>query len=407
MQYIFFDEQTADFFPLTYTRPIADLRMGALTNAERWRWYLCAHSEQMGYAADLAYLRALYPAPALGGGDYCFINGRAIGNATWAQELQALQPKQSLMYNGKIIGFRIEADDKTNLYGWKTLEGLCEWKVSKIADNQAIILQRAWDLFRFNAQILAADFDLLTRGRSSAAISRSNTIIGDESRVFLEAGAQVEAATLNVRDAPIYIGKNAEIMEGALIRGGLALGEGAQIKMGAKLYGANTVGDHCKIGGELGNSVFWGYSNKGHEGYVGNSVVGQWCNFGADTNTSNLKNNYSTVDMWNYSRERMESTGLTFCGLVMGDHSKCGINTMFNTGTTVGVSVNFFGAGYPPKHIPSFTWGGSEPAQWQTYALPKALDTAARVLSRRNLPLDDAQKNMLTAIWKETKEQRL
>ncbi len=404
MNYCFFDEQTADFYPLTLTRPIADLRMGALTNFERWRWHLYAHSEQMGYAADLVYLRPLFGLPPAQSSSRYFINGRAIGNATWAAELQALLPYQSLMHKGQLIGFRVDADDNTSLYDWQALENKCEQRASKIADNQAVVIHRAWDLFRLNAQVLAADFELLTAGRSSLPLSASNTVIGDASRIFLEAGATVEAAVLNVRDAPIYIGKNAEIMEGALIRGGLALGEGAQIKMGAKLYGANTVGEHSKVGGELGNSIIWGYSNKGHEGYVGNSVLGQWCNLGADTNTSNLKNNYSPVEMWHHARGRMESTGLTFCGLVMGDHSKCGINTMFNTGTTLGVSVNFFGAGYPPKHIPSFTWGGSEPAAWQDYEISKALQTAERVLARRSMELDEHQRLMLTAIWKNERE---
>lgn len=242
---------------------------------------------------------------------------------------------------------------------------------------------------------LEQDFKLLTKGRKSAKLSKTNTVLGNQ--IFIENGANVECSILNSTNGPIYIGKDAEVMEGTIIRGPFALCEGASTKMGAKIYGPTTIGPHSKVGGEVSNSVIFGYSNKGHDGFLGNSVIGEWCNLGADTNTSNLKNNYSSVDIYDHATQKMVPTGLTFCGLMMGDHSKCGINTMFNTGTVVGVCANIFGGDFPPKFIPSFSWGGSK--GFMTYQLDKAFETAEKVFERRHKIFNETEKGILKKVF--------
>jgi UDP-N-acetylglucosamine diphosphorylase/glucosamine-1-phosphate N-acetyltransferase len=236
------------------------------------------------------------------------------------------------------------------------------------------------------------DFVLLTDVRRSSSIIGFNTVIGDQSLLFVEEGATVEASVINTKGGPVYIGRGAEVMEGCLIRGPFALGEGAQLKMGAKIYGATSVGPECRVGGEVNNSVIMGYSNKAHDGFLGNSVLGEWCNLGADTNNSNLKNTYGEVKAWSYADNAMTGTGLQFCGLIMGDHSKSGINTMFNTGTVVGVCANVFDGGFPPKHIPSFSWGGRDAT---AYDFTKAVDTARRVMERRHVTLTPIEEAIL------------
>ena len=260
------------------------------------------------------------------------------------------------------------------------------------------------DLFRLAAQSLRDDFDEMTLGRTSAPLSSSNRLIGNPADLFIEAGAWVEGASLNTEGGPIYIGKDAVVMEGSLIRGGLGLCNNAQVKMGAKLYGAITIGPWCKVGGEVGNSVFQGFSNKGHDGFVGNSVIGAWCNLGADTNTSNLKNNYSEVKVWSYRDKQLIPSGLNFCGVVMGDHSKCAINTQLNTGTTVGVNANIFGYGFPPKFVPSWSWGGFK--QEEHHDLERSLETAERVMSRRKVKLTPAERRLLEALFDQTADLR-
>ena len=243
------------------------------------------------------------------------------------------------------------------------------------------------------------DYELLTKGRKSTELSSTNTIIGD--RVFAEEGVEVEAAILNSKNGPIYLAKGSSIMEGSMVRGGLSLGEYSQLKLGTKIYGAVTIGPHSKVGGEVNNSVIQGYSNKGHDGFLGNSVIGEWCNLGADTNNSNLKNNYDEVKLWSYAKKGFERTGLQFCGLIMGDHSKCGINTMFNTGTVIGVSSNIFGSGFPRNFVPSFSWGGA--SGFVEYKLDKALKTAEIVFGRRSVELDATERQILTHIYEQTR----
>jgi len=269
-------------------------------------------------------------------------------------------------------------------------------------EGQFTHIDKLWKIFLNNERELNADFTILADGRTSQNISSSNTLIGDQ--IFVEEGAEIEGAILNAKSGPIYVGKNAKILEGAMIRNGLALCESSVIKMGAKIYGATTVGPHSKVGGEVSNSVLFGYSNKGHDGYLGNAVIGEWCNLGADTNNSNLKNNYDPVKLWNYKRGGFERTGETFCGLIMGDHSKCGINTMFNTGTVVGVSANIFGAGFPRNFIPSFSWGG--PQGYSVYQLNKAFKTAEIVYERRGLNLNEVEQGILEEVFRRTEQFR-
>ena len=261
--------------------------------------------------------------------------------------------------------------------------------------GKVFMLKSLTDIFSFNGMEINKDFELLTAGRKSRPLSATNISFG-KCPVFVEEGCSIECATLNTNDGPIYIGANAEVMEGANIRGPFALCEHGVLKMGAKMYGDTTVGPWCKVGGELSNVVFFGYSNKAHDGFLGNSVVGEWCNFGADSNNSNLKNNYAEVKLWNYDTQKFENTGLQFCGLVFGDHSKCGINTMFNTGTVVGVSANIFGAGFPSKYVPSFSWGGA--SGFTEYKLDTAFEVMSRVMARRHIEFTDIDKDIMRHI---------
>jgi UDP-N-acetylglucosamine diphosphorylase/glucosamine-1-phosphate N-acetyltransferase len=267
-----------------------------------------------------------------------------------------------------------------------------------VTHSEINILKNLWQIFQENEKNLQEDFAVITKGKQSQELSATNRIIGKN--IFIEEGAKLEHCILNTGTGPIYIGKEAEIMEGSMIRGGLALCDHAQIKMGAKIYGATTIGPYCKVGGEINNSVLFGYSNKAHDGFLGNAVLGEWCNVGADTNNSNLKNNYEPVKLWSYESKRFEKTGTNFCGLIMGDHAKCGINTMFNTGTVVGVGANIFGDGYPRQFIPDFAWGGA--SGFSTFHIDKFFETAEIVLSRRNKTLDQAMRNMLTQVYEQT-----
>jgi UDP-N-acetylglucosamine diphosphorylase/glucosamine-1-phosphate N-acetyltransferase len=261
-----------------------------------------------------------------------------------------------------------------------------------------IVIEHRWDLFQKNEAAIELDFYLITDERKSQKLSKTNTLIGPSDLLFIEKGASIEGCILNTNHGPIYVGENAEIMEGSMIRGSFVLCEEAVVKMGAKIYGATTIGPFSKVGGEINNSIIFGYSNKGHDGFLGNSVLGEWCNLGADTNNSNLKNNYANVKLWNYEQHKMVDTGLQFCGLFMGDHSKCGINTMFNTGTVTGVNANVFGGGFPPTFIPSFSWGGSE--GFEKYQFNKAIEVAKRVMERRNLQLSEEEIKILEHIFK-------
>lgn len=405
MHYILFDNNWLALHPLTLTRPTAALRIGIMTIAEKWQ--LALNNPNVGYLTA-AYLSGKYPTnlPSNANTVVCFINGAVVPTPALVEAIKALKETEALYYEGVLIACFIASNLIENIdsvFIQAQTKKSIAFQVDA-ATQKPIIIQRTWDLFTHNKAALILDFNALTKDRVSAPISATNTVLGDSNQIFIEEGTSVECAILNVKEAPIYIGKNAEIMEGAIIRGGLGLCEGAGVKAGAKLYGANTIGPHSKIGGEMSNSVVLGFSNKGHDGFLGNSVLGEWCNLGADTNNSNLKNNYSQVEMWDFESQKYISTNLTFCGLIMGDHSKCGINTMFNTGTTVGVSVNFYGAGYPNKYIPSFAWGGNE--GFSTYRLDKVLETASRVVARRHLTLSSDDISIMQHVFDNTQKER-
>ncbi len=390
MNIIFFDDSQRDhLLPLTFTRPTAKLRCGILTLEEKWLKRL-GESYRYSYLTE-DYLSTKFPLHEEG--EDLFINPAVCPDADLIEAVLALEENESLMQGDILIATRTrealmeEAEQDTQVLDY---EGSFNY------------ISRPYHLFSNNASELEKDFELITAGRQSAPISDTNTLIGD--RIFLEEGAKVEAAVLNSTSGPIYLGKDSEIMEGSAVRGALALCEHATLKLSTKIYGATTVGPHSKVGGEVNNSVIIGYSNKGHDGFLGNSVLGEWCNIGADSNNSNLKNNYEEVKIWDYVAGRFAPTGLQFCGLIMGDHSKCGINTMFNTGTVVGVSANIYGGGFPRNFIPSFSWGGS--GGFMEYRFDKAMKTAELVMQRRSIELDSVERDILQVVFDKTATSR-
>lgn len=373
--------------PFTFTRPVSEIRIGILTIREKWEKYLDVAISHL--TED--YLQDKFP--LITGEENIVINSSVLPNPVIINEIKALQVNEALVADNLIIAYRTKKPKEQ----WQNNTG------NSIDFKGAYVcIKNVWDIFLKNDEVLRLDFELVTKGRKSEPISTTNTVIGDA--VFLEKGAKVEASILNAKTGPIYVGKDAEIMEGCIIRGGLALGENAILKMGAKIYGASTFGPFCKVGGEVNNAVLFAFSNKGHEGYLGNSVLGEWCNIGADTNTSNLKNNYASVRVWDYQSERFSHTGLQFCGLIMGDHSKAGINTMFNTGTVVGVSSNIFGSGFPRNFIPSFSWGGA--SGFSTYTLSKAFETAQAMMRRKGVEFDEKEQHILKYVFEHTQKWR-
>tara|TARA_B110000444_G_scaffold128100_1_gene120589 strand:- start:1995 stop:3170 length:1176 start_codon:yes stop_codon:yes gene_type:complete len=383
MRYLLFDDEHRDnLLPLCYTRPISEFRIGILTLKEKWQKRLPKKAKFAGYITEV-YLQEKYP--CIIQKDQWWINSSVCPNDKLVKDILALQINESLFDgNETLIAFR-SGDFKEVLD--------CQMFYT---DNEFTHISSLTDIFSKNGIELKLDFDLITKGRNSQQIHFSNQVLGAE-HIFIEEGAVVQCAIINAMEGPVYIGREAKVLEGSIVRGPFALCDHAQTNLGAKIYGPTTVGPHSKVGGELNNVVIFGYSNKGHDGFLGNSVIGEWCNIGADSNNSNLKNNYAEVRLWNYPKQSFTSTGLLFCGLVMGDHSKCGINTMFNTGTVVGVSANIFGAGFPRNFIPSFTWGG--PQGQSTYQINRAFDVAEKVMQRRGVVLDETEKSILTKVF--------
>lgn len=376
--------------PFTFTRPVADIRVGILKISEKWNKLTGA---EISFLTQ-DYLQKKFPRnteKALA------VNGSWLPDAEAFQALNSLKEDEAL-YFGKVFlaGYIGETE--------KNLSFAAERRPVQLS-SEPILLQKTWQIFQFNGSEIRKDFALLTKGRTSQPLADPHTIVYGADQIFIEEGAKIKAAVLNAEGGPIYIGKNTEIQEGSLIRGPFALCEGSTVNMGAKLRGDTTVGPFSKVGGEISNSVIFGYSNKGHEGFLGNSVLGEWCNLGADTNTSNLKNNYAPVKLWDYTRGGFANTGLQFCGLMMGDHSKCGINTMFNTGTVVGVGANIFGDGFPRNFIPSFSWGGA--AGFSTFTMVKFEETAKAVFGRRGLEWTPAEKEILDKVFELTKSYRI
>lgn len=386
MNYILFDgDARNNLLPFTFTRPVADLRIGVLTIREKWEKFLNAGTS----TKTEEYLSEKWPMQLEN--ENVFINASFLPVKHIVEKINELEPGQKLLSGEKVVA-----------YSQSREEDISEYEEIKF-EEELTQIAHTWDIFSKNGQAIEMDFDLLTKGRKSQLIDSSN-FTKNSDQIFIEEGASVENCSLNASSGPIYIGKNATIMEGSLIRGPFALGENATVKLGAKIYGPTTIGPNCKAGGEINNSVLFENSNKGHDGFLGNSVLGEWCNIGADTNTSNLKNNYAEVRLWNYNTGNFARTGLQFCGLMMGDHSKCGINTMFNTGTVIGVSANIFGSGFPRNFIPSFSWGGS--AGTSTYKLEKVFETTEIVMKRRGIDLTDIDKKILENVFELTSKYR-
>ncbi|EAP86361.1 GlmU family protein [Croceibacter atlanticus] len=384
MNYILFDGAHRDsLLPFTYTRPVAEIRIGILTIREKWEQYLGITTTTV--TED--YLSKKWPMVEME--HNIMISASYLPNPNLVEQIKKLKVGQALVHDTEIVAFYTLEDEEKDLEDYQTIE----------IDSAPITVKHTWDIFSKNGDAIKEDYNLITEDRSSQPLS-SSVFAVNPNNIFIEEGAKVFNVSLNAENGPIYIGKDAEVMEGSIIRGPFALCEHASTKLGTKIYGPTTVGPHSKVGGEVNNSVIFSYSNKGHDGFLGNSVLGEWCNIGADSNNSNLKNNYAEVRLWSYETEGFAKTGLQFCGLMMGDHSKCGINTMFNTGTVVGVSSNIFGAGFPRNFVPSFSWGGS--AGTQTYLTKKAFEVAEIVMKRREIEFSDDDKAILEHVFEET-----
>ncbi len=382
MNYILFDGTVRkSLLPLTYTKPVADLRIGILTIREKWETYL-------GFTTTTLtedYLEEKFPMVEMA--QNVMINASFLPTLPLVEKIMELKENQVIFKEEEVIAFfTTDSQEAVDFDHCEQIE----------FDSELIQIKNTWDLFSFNEMALKADFELITEGRLSQPIPDDVRVVNKEN-IFIEEGAEILFAVLNASKGPIYIGKDSVVMEGSLIRGPFAMGEHSVVKMGTRIYGATTIGSHCTIGGEINNSILSSYSNKGHDGFLGNSVLGEWCNIGADTNNSNLKNNYCEVRLWNYETENFVKTGLQFCGLIMGDHSKCAINTMFNTGTVVGVSANIYGGNFPRNFIPSFSWGGA--AGFSTYQLNKVNETATLAMKRKGVDFDEKEQRILEHIF--------
>jgi UDP-N-acetylglucosamine diphosphorylase/glucosamine-1-phosphate N-acetyltransferase len=389
MNYIFFDGPVRNaLLPFTFTRPVADILIGIMTIRQKWEARLGSTITTI----TEEYLSTKFPMVEME--ENVMINAAYLPNDTLAELVSDLKENQAIFKGDDVIAFfTTENQEEVDFDAYEIIQ----------YNEDALTVEHTWDIFSKNDAAIREDFIYLTEDRKSQPIPKSVNVIAPEN-VFIEEGAKLEFVTLNASTGPIYIGKNAEIMEGTVIRGPFALCENAQVKLNAKVYGATTVGPGSRIGGEVKNSILFANSNKGHDGFLGDSVLGEWCNIGADSNNSNLKNNYEEVKLWSYETEGFAKTGLQFCGLMMGDHSKCGINTMFNTGTVVGVSTNIFGSGFPRNFVPSFSWGGA--GGFTTYVTKKAFETAKLVMGRRNIDFDETESAILEHIFEETKKWR-
>lgn len=393
---LFEDDTRNSFLPLSYTRPIAAFRIGILSIAEKWAKWL---DGRVSYITQ-DYLSKKYPIAITN--DNYVINSTLLPNEKIVSLINGLAKNEAFLIDNHLAAVRLDDQQFERLMKEEPID---ELRGTDLTGEPYIErISKSWHIFQKNGAQIDLDFKLLTKGRRSEVLDDSNRVIGDKFRVFIEPGARVTASILNTENGPIYIGKEATVMEGSMIRGPFAMNEKAVVKMGAKIYEDSTLGPYCKVGGEINNSVFFGYSNKAHDGFLGNAVIGQWCNIGADTNNSNLKNNYAEVKLWNYKTRSFELTGTQFCGLIMGDHAKVGINVMFNTGTVVGVSANIYGAGFPRNFIPSFSWGSA--AHLKTFKIDKAYEVAAAVLKRRGRELSDEDKAILQYVYDTSAEYR-
>lgn len=385
MQLVFSDAQFwEDFLPLTFTRPTAELRCGILTFSERWQKLL--ETKEVSFLTE-DFLQEKFIKPEKK--ESIFIVPNFLPSENVLQQIKNLKLGEALVYKNELLVAKVYMEH----FSLKQIEKMTD------IHEELVFFKQPTDLFSFNEKAINFDFELLTKNRNSAALSSTNGFLGDQKDLFIEEGASIEFSTVNTKTGKIYIGKNAEVMEGCNLRGPIALCEESKFNMGAKIYGATTIGPHCKVGGEVNNIVIFGYSNKGHDGFLGNSVIGEWCNIGADTNSSNLKNNYASVKLWNYRSKRFVDTGLQFAGLIMGDHSKTAINTQLNTGTVVGVAANIFKSGFPPNLIESFSWGGMKGDE--KFKLEKAYEVAELAMARRKVPFTEVDRNILKFVYTE------
>lgn len=395
-------QRRSDLLPLSYTRPVADFRIGITTIREKWEALLPGH---------YSYLTVDYLAPRYGVCpeiDSLFVAGNVIPSEEIVEAVVALTPGKALYIKDEFVAYKGEIDAFRALFiDAKAAGPENEDRITR--DIPCDALHYIYDVFLLNGKVLEDDYRRLTAGRQSQPLSPTNTLIGPAVRpdglpsVFIEEGASVEGAVINVKEGPVYVGRDAEIMEGACIRGALALLDHSRINMGAKIYGPTTIGPICKMGGEINNCVIFGYSNKAHDGFIGNAVIGEWCNIGAGTNASNLKNDYTKIRLWNYPRRSFLRTDLQFCGLIMGDHSKIGVNCMLNTATVLGVGVNLHGSGFPRNFVPSFS-EGSPTSGFTDVSLSKFFDIAARVMARRDIRLSENDKAMFERIFAQAEQ---
>ncbi len=391
MNIILFDDPSyrANLLPFTFTRPVAAIRIGIFTIAEKWEKYF----QTLVSYSTAGYLQDKFP--LILSSDNLWINGACCPDESLVNQINQLHSGEGLTRENKVIALRTPEDE---------VPGVISGKMT-VYTQRITVIDQVWKIFQFNGEQIQADFKLITSNRESAGIQDPHTKMYSPENIFIEEGVYIRAAVLNAETGPIYLGKDSIVQEGAIIRGPFALGEGSHLNMGAKMRGNVSIGAHAKVGGEVSNAVIFSYSNKAHDGFLGCSVLGEWCNLGADTNTSNLKNNYENVKLWNYNKKGFVDTGVLFCGLMMGDHSKCGINTMFNTGTTVGVCANIFGSGFPRNFIPSFAWGGV--TGFTTFQLNKAFETATKAMERRSVPFGETDKAILAEVFNQESGHRV
>lgn len=376
-----------NLLPLSYTRPIADFLVGITTLRKKWESFLAG---EFSYST-VGYLSEKYPMKAAE--ENLFIASNIIATEQLARRLDSLEPGEVLMADTMagqrvLVGFKGGAN--------RLDEVIHSMPAGIVYEEKVDAINYVYDIFLLNGRQIEADFDVLTAGREGQSIPRSNTVIGDPERIYIESGAIVEGVVLNASHGPIYVGRHVEIMEGSCLRGPIALGEHSTVNMGTRIYPGTSLGPWCKVGGELNNVVIFGFTNKAHDGFLGNAVIGEWCNLGAGCVASNLKNDYTEIKLWNYPSHRFLRTGLQFCGLIMADHSKAGINTMFNTATVVGVGVNIHGSGFPRNFIASFSEGG--PSGFTDLPMEKFFDIAKRMMARRGRSLSEADNCIFHAI---------
>ncbi len=391
MKIVLFDHKDDhyDLLPLSFTRPICDFRVGITTIREKWESFL-PDAEVIALPVD--FLRDRFGHIDDPAEDMLFVSGAIVPDADMAARIVSLKKGQAIVSDEYTVAFNGCYSD---------LEAR---KFDDIFDEDLRRLRNVYDVFIMNPEVLVEDYLRITADRESRPLPDSNKVIGNltdqdgRPMLFIEEGAEVEGATLNLKEGPIYIGKDVDVMEGCCLRGPLAFCDHAKARMGAKLYGGSTFGPYVKVGGEVDNSVIFGYSNKAHDGYLGNAVVGEWCNIGAGVNCSNLKNDYSKIRLWNYRLHSFARTDLQFCGPIIGDHSKLGVNVMLNTATVIGVGVNIYGAGFPRVFVPSFQEGSAN-GGFVDVPVKKFLTVAERVMARRNVSLSDLDRQIFERIF--------